>query len=243
MIHFKSDLLTNDWQQLINSQNPSVKSRKDLLNICKQLARKVVLDDSFRVNHAVFNKWYQKINGQSTVIASQGIAVVGFRAQEVRILNNAIQGFLQGIHIGISPRSSNRAGSVLLTGNHIKVAAPVDQIRERHGIYVSSCESLIIENNYLQAVTGNPAPAIEGIRISGRLGRMVIIRQNYLTGFNPYAIYFNPLDLYGTATKMQWLVSDNIASSAQTFMRVVSNLSQEEGKKIIDKVRNANNFQ
>jgi hypothetical protein len=240
-IRFKTEpSLVSQWQPLVNAQNPLVRSRHDLLKSVKQLARRILLDDNFRGTLPAFNNWYQGIKGQSTVIASQGIVVVGSRAQEVRILNNTIRGCLQGIHIGISPRASNRAGSVLLTGNRLEVAAPKDQIRERHGIYVGSCDSLMIENNYLQAV--NPALTIEGIRISGRLGRMVIVRQNHLSGFNPYGIYFNPLDAYGTE-KMQWLVADNIASSAQTFMRIVSNRPGTEGAQIIAKVGNTNNFQ
>lgn len=242
-IRFKTDTALKDqWQLLVNNRNPSVSDRLGLLNVVKQFAREILLDDGVRAGLPSFNNWYQGINRQSRVVSSQGIAVVGSRAQEVRILNNTIQGFLQGIHIGISPRQSRRAGSVLITGNRIEVLAPIDQIRERHGVYVSSCESLIIENNYLNAAIRGENITIEGIRVSGRLGRMVIIRQNQLTNFSPTGVYFNPLDSYGTVSQ-QWLVSDNIAINAQSFMRMVSNRPGTEGQQIVAKVRSSYNFQ
>jgi hypothetical protein len=244
IIRFKTDpIFVNQWQPLIDSRNLDVGNRQGLLAAAKKLARQILLDDTFRTTLPVFNNWYQTIQTASTIIAAQGIVVAGTRAREVRILNNTIRGCLQGIHIGISPRITAKAGSVLLTGNRIEVAAPADQLRERHGIYVSSCESLIIENNYLQAVTGNLSPSIEGIHISGRLGRMVIIRQNYLAGFKPHGIYFNPLDnIYGSG-KMQWLVADNMAPNIQIFMKVVSNLPGTQGSQVVAKVVNNNNFQ
>ncbi|MDJ0846210.1 MAG: right-handed parallel beta-helix repeat-containing protein [Crocosphaera sp.] len=242
-IRFKSDLESRDWTELVTAQNRFVRSRQDLLKAVKQLARRILLEKEFRVSQSAFDDWYQRITKISECrIASQGITVAGYRADEVRILNNTIRDCLQGIHIGISPRSSHKAGSILLTGNHITVLAPIDQVRERHGVYVSSCDSLIVENNYLQCLKNTRDRTMEGIRISGRLGPLVIIRQNYLTGFNPYGIYFNPLDAYG-AEKKQWLVADNIATNTSTFMKVVSNRPGEEGEQIVGKVRDSNNFQ
>jgi hypothetical protein len=105
---------------------------------------------------------------------------------------------------------------------------------------VGSCDSLIIENNYLQAI--NASLAIEGIRISGILGRTVIIRQNHLVGFS-LGIYFNPRDSYGANTVMQWLVSDNMAQNVPAFIQVVSNRPAQEAQGIINKVRRLTNFQ
>ncbi len=254
-ILFKSDIGRRTWSELLQDRIRFAKNQQDLLNQVKQLARQILLDDKLREQLPTFNNWYQRINQQSSMIADQGIVVAGFRAQEVRILNNTMRGFLQGIHVGVSPRSKYQAGSILITGNRLEVVAPIDKIQERHGIYISSCDSLIIENNYLQATTsrilaseGSQSSnrtgrmAIEGIRVSGRLGRMVIIRQNHLAGF-PVGIYFNPLDNYDPTARMQWLVSDNIASSAQTFMKVVSNLSGTAGTQVMSKVQNTNNFQ
>jgi hypothetical protein len=240
-VRFKTETnLVNQWQTLVNARSPFVQSRRDLLNFIKQLAREILLLDSVRNGLPIFNNWYQSINKQSTIIASQGIVVAGSRAQEVRLLNNTIQGFLQGIHIGVSPRTSYRAGSVLITGNRIEVSAPVDQICERHGIYISSCDSLMIQNNYLQAIAASLP--IEGIRVSGRLGRMSLIRQNHLVGFNPNAIYFRPMDAYGTE-KMQWLIADNIAANSQLSVKLASNLPGTPGTQVVAKVRNSDNFQ
>jgi hypothetical protein len=244
IIRFQTDQpLTTQWQPLVNSQSLVVRNARDLLVAVKQLARRMLLDDSFRNNSAIFSSWYKNINAQSSIIASQGIAVVGSRAPEVRIANNAIQGFLQGIHVGIGPRSKNRAGTVWLASNKIEVAAPIDQARDRHGIYVSSCDSLVIENNYLQNVIFNTSLPIEGIRVSGRLGRMVIIRQNHLVGFSPHSIYFSPLDTYGVKAKMQWLVADNIAPNSQLLIKSVSNRPGGEGATILGKIQSLNNFQ
>jgi hypothetical protein len=240
-IRFKSELPVTAWQSLANARISSVQSRQSLLQMVKQLARQILLDDTFRSTLPTFNNWYQTSNASRVIVADQGIVIAGVRTQESRILNNSLQGFLQGIHIGISPRRLGyRAGSVLITGNRIEVSAPADQTRERHGIYVGSCDSLIIENNYLQAI--NASLAIEGIRISGILGRTVIIRQNHLVGFS-LGIYFNPRDSYGANTVMQWLVSDNMAQNVPTFIQVVSNRPAQEAQGIINKVRRLTNFQ
>jgi hypothetical protein len=83
---------------------------------------------------------------------------------------------------------------------------------------------------------------IEGIRVSGRLGRMSLIRQNHLVGFNPNAIYFRPMDAYGTE-KMQWLIADNIAANSQLSVKLASNLPGTPGTQVVAKVRNSDNFQ
>jgi hypothetical protein len=235
--------LITQWQPLVNAQNPAVQNARDLLVFLKQLARRILLDESFRNSTPLFSNWYKIINAQSAIVASQGIAVVGSRAPEVRIINNVIQGFLQGIHVGIGPRSNSKAGTVWILANRIEVAAPIDQARDRHGIYVSSCDSLTIENNYVQNVIFNASLPIEGIRVSGRLGRMVMIRQNHLVGFNPHGIYFNPMDTYGAATKMQWLIADNMIPNTQSLLKFVSNRPPAESAVIQKKIQLLNNFQ
>lgn len=123
--------------------------------------------------------------------AAQGIVVGGSIAPDVRILNNTLKNVLQGIHVGVSHHETSRGdpdriGSLLILGNTIHVAFPNISrriIKERHGIFVGNCNSLVIENNFLslQRFSTTANSDIDGIRLYGFLGRRVIIRQNHLT--------------------------------------------------------------
>jgi hypothetical protein len=126
--------------------------------------------------------------------AAQGIVVGGTVAPDVRILNNTLTNVLQGIHVGVSHHETSRGnpdriGNLLILGNTIHVAFPnVSRriIKERHGIFVGNCNSLVIENNFLslQRFSTTANSNIDGIRLYGFLGRRIIIRQNHLTSGN-----------------------------------------------------------
>jgi len=68
-------------------------------------------------------------------------------------------------------------------------------------------DSLIVENNYLRVLRFNTQGlSIEGIRIHGYLGRMMIVRQNHLVNVST-GIFVRPLNGGGTPL---WLVSYNM---------------------------------
>jgi hypothetical protein len=178
-------------------------------------------------NLTAFRTWFDSLKLNNPAMAYQGISVAGSIAKDIRIQNNSIRGVLQGIHIGISRRGPRgqvpeRAENVTVSNNTIGVSLPPEAaVRERHGIFVGNCASLLVADNYITARRFGLAPAvrIDGIRVFGYLGRMMIVRQNHMVGFN-VGIYVEPLG--DISASQQWLVTDNMAVSAQQVVKVAA---------------------
>ena len=147
--------------------------------------------------------------------SAQGITIGGTVGESIVIQNNRISGVIQGIHVGLSAPNPNisRAERVVIHDNQISVTLGLGSTRGRHGIYVGNVTSLSIRTNRLILVrpTGTQNMQIDGIRAFGRLGRMAIIRENHLTGFN-MGIHF---ELRGAAPQTpMWMINDNLAEGS-----------------------------
>lgn len=160
---------------------------------------------------------------------SQGIAVGGRLAGEVRIRNNTILGAQQGIHVGLSHRENARgtpdsSGLVLVEGNTLQVRLPNSATRERHGIFIGNCRNLEVSSNQLEALRGSRMGAyrLEGIRIFGHLDRRAILRANALTGFT-IGIRFNPHNRFTGGR--QWIVADTLAVGASPVVQFPTGLT------------------
>jgi hypothetical protein len=176
-----------------------------------RIADRVLLDPKFRRVNLALNKWYDGLVATfvaTPIPASQGIVVGGSSATEVRIRDNTVVGAAQGIHLGLShkgaprshPKKNNPAGgtdtavNISITGNSVHTFSSI-LMRGAEGIFVGNCANLIIEGNKLlvtPATTGRSA-SIDGIRVFGWLGPLVIIRHNCLTGFSLPGINVHPL--------------------------------------------------
>ena len=169
-------------------------------------ADRILADNEFRKRFKPFLSFVGLVF-QQPVVGSQGITVGGEDATEIRIINNTIEGVLQGIHVGLSKRgdrSPHAMRVVTIAGNTISILlTPVAVKKDRHAIFVGNCQSLLIENN--NARLSRPPKAekleIDGIRVWGHLGDRALIRQNHLASadgnsklsFN-IGINLNPLE-------------------------------------------------
>ena len=158
--------------------------------------------------------WYEnELRLSNTTTASQGIVIGGREARDVKITGNTILGVHMGIHAGVSdgPFDSNNIlsiGKLLIADNEIE-AYNTPGMRERHGIFVGNCDSVHVLNNRIRLrryPAANNLP-IDGIRIFGFLGRMVMVRQNHIVEFST-GTRVTPLNI-STRTLEQWFVSDN----------------------------------
>ena len=157
-------------------------------------------------------------------VAMQGIVVGGKVAEDVRIADNAVTGVLQGIHVGVSDTGSGTtaplsAGRVTVVRNTVGVVLPPVAVRGRHGVFVGNCDSLLVDDNRMDAARPRADKrGVEGIRVHGVLGRMALVRANHLSGFTT-GIAFTPL---GPPRKQrdQWVVEDNLAESASPVVAV-----------------------
>jgi hypothetical protein len=223
-VWFKPDLLlVNAWERWFRISEPKgVQSDRDLLFHLIHVADQVLLNNGIlNANDRVydgFKKWYDELNKSNLEAGSQGIVIGGSSAGNINILNNRIQGVIQGIHAGIShhgvsPNTHDTAGIVHILNNSIDVLLPSYATRERHGIFVGNCNSLIIQNNFSRAARTDRTLdlKIEGIRVHGHIGKMMIIRQNHLIGYTK-GIHFWPIN-DGSGT-YQWVITDNMAEGS-----------------------------
>lgn len=219
-IRFKTDpSLTTTWQTLANNYLPKgIQNDRDLLSNIEKIIDIALLNKGVTsVSGQKFNgfkDWYELLIPKAA--GSQGIVIGGGKAQDIHIVNNKISGTRQGIHVGVSHRSEKGeydiAGVVHIRDNNISILLPSGD--PRHGIFAGNCNSLIIENNYVSVkrLPTTLKTSIEGIKVYGYFGRMMIIRQNHLEN-TTVGIMFKPLGkVSGTP---QWIITDNVAPGAK----------------------------
>lgn len=219
--------LARPWQDVISSlAPPTVQSPLALSSFVKNTADRLLLDPAFRQTAPAFGAWFENLNRSLPSVASQGIVVAGSLADDVRILNNTIMGVMQGVHVGLSHREArggphDQSGPIHVSGNTIGVTFFPTATRQRHGIFVGNSLSTIIDNNNVavsQPVKTQTRP-IEGVRVWGTLGRMMIVRHNSVRGAST-GIRVQPNNPPVAHQKNQWLVADNIAEGAQNAIVV-----------------------
>jgi hypothetical protein len=165
--------------------------------------------------------------GQSAM--ARGIAVGGEGVTECRILNNSIQGAVQGITVGVSnhkrrPHQVDSASVVTIAGNQIYVALAVGaEQHARHAIFVGNVDSLMIENNYGELVSNPRQARVEAIRAWGHFGRRLIVRHCHLLNFST-GILIKPLNNPGKTPL--WVVAENTAVNSGAVVTAPANVIQ-----------------
>ena len=155
---------------------------------------------------------------EDTPTANQGIVVGGMYPSDIHITKNTIQDVMQGIHLGLSERRNTFSiGCVVLRDNIIHVSLPTSATRERHGIFIGSCNSMVIEDNYitLKRVSSTEKLPIDGIRLFGVMGRRMIVRHNHLGPKFSIGIKFAPLNRPLPEVKLPplWIITENEVES------------------------------
>jgi hypothetical protein len=224
-------ILKDVWQTIVATKPPTnVTNDVQLLNYLHRAAEQVLTDASFRAAAPKISQWFNGLLQADVAVASQGIVVGGQVAKELRILNNTIQGVLQGIHVGTSHRvpqttpptiQTDTAGTVTISDNTIVVLLTQDSFhRQRHGVFAGNCESLLVENNRitLQRVAGTDNIQVSGAIAHGFLGRKVVLRHNYLAGFNT-GVEFFPRFPYPPVAQVLWLMADNLFQGVVSLVK------------------------
>jgi Family of unknown function (DUF6519) len=130
-------------------------------------------------------------NPDRRFIANQGIVIAGSIIDNVHIKDNVISKVVQGIHVGASNNKQSvkriyAAGTVIISGNSLECQLMPNYLKEKHGIFVGNCNSLVINENYvkLNIFTGRQIlPPMNGIRVYGYFGKRIIVKDNHLEGF------------------------------------------------------------
>ncbi len=159
---------------------------------------------------------------------AQGVVAGGSALGYVRVAGNDVDAALQGVHVATSHQteraaSADRAKRVMVTDNRIGVVVPAQGARARHGIFVGNAVSVTIQDNQLAFTTFADNDPIDstGIKVFGFVDRMLVVRENHLSGFD-VGIHVFPL-----------LPKGGGQLSAARLYRVSENLMVQPGATIV----------
>lgn len=253
---FKTDpLLVSAWEDwILLSQPKGVQNNRDMLFHMRNIADRFLLNEGLlkagMTTFYGFKRWYEKFVQENIAVGSQGIVTGGTAAEEIHIVNNKVLGFKQGIHIGTSHTGTgfisgthDTAGIVQIMNNNIGIRLSPAVTRERHGIFVGNCDSLVIQHNYISVTRDLKQDSltkdlsIDGIRVYGHPGRMMIVSENHIVNAST-GIYFAPLS--GESGNPQWVIRRNVALGAKDPVAYV--LDKSESGKYLKKVHIEFNF-
>lgn len=147
------------------------------------------------------------------------------RAPEVHILNNRIEGFVQGIHLGASHNKSRKSARYRLYKAHVKGNTVLLRVPgfagERHGIFVGNVHSAAVRDNTVELLfpeydDWEGMKPIDGVRVWGPVGPMVAITGNHCQGVS-LGVRFHPLNFADSVlTGISWTVAGNAYFGAGT---------------------------
>jgi hypothetical protein len=217
-IWFKTHpLLIPVWQELFRRiPCTGVQTDRDLLLHVMNIADRALLNHGSILKGKTeifsgFRDWYLQLEASLSDTSSQGIVVVGVPASDINIIDNKIDRVLDGIHIALTKAKTRIDASVVhVFGNNIKVSMSPNS-RRRGGIFIGGgSSSLIVENNYIK-VERFPVTTeteMEGIRIYGPVGDMVVVKQNHIADAAKVAkgVIFKPNK---QQKGEQWIIVDN----------------------------------
>ncbi len=160
--------------------------------------------------------------------AWQGIVVGGPTTGSVQILDNVIDGAVQGIHVGVSdPKTAARelASEVLISRNVVHARVPRQYDRDRFAILVANARSVHVTDTIatlvrppaansraplVRLVFRTPVTPVEAIRLHGELGPFVCVRQSSLRGFQTGVV----VSSLAVPEQRMWLVAETMAVGA-----------------------------
>lgn len=223
--HFRSDpgLLhsarnDSEWQLAINAINPpGISSPQLLKRFLLQLASNLLLTRGNGPGGSqVIRNVITTVLAQDTPAMEQAFVLGGTLANDVRVTGNTVRDAIQGIHIGLNSGGViASAGVALIENNTIRVSLPTTATRDRYGIFVGHCNSLVINTNFINLVRAqrNAALRIEGMRLFGVMGRRAIVRHNHLGPQFAVGITFAPLNTTLPPQPL-WIITENEMESS-----------------------------
>ncbi len=214
----------NDWQTAINTLAPGgISSPTALERFLARFASSVLSQGGFGSGGSqAFRNVIASLLAQDTATAEQAIVIGGEQADDVRIVGNTVERALQGVHVGLGRADAPTAAGVLvIEGNTIGLNLTTSATRARHGISITSANSVIVDGNFVSATRSQRTQTlpVEGVRIFGTMGRRVIVRHNHITGGMAVGVTFAPLNL-PLPVQPLWIITENVMEFSTTKVDV-----------------------
>jgi hypothetical protein len=212
-----SDKLTNAWSDALTKSGLNQASTAGQVHTAVHAIAERVFTNPDSVAPA-FRNFVSNLLPALYSTSSQGIVIGGNVANDVRILNNTIDGTAQGVHVGLSDRKAVpyvrglRANAVQISGNTINIRLTSEMTGDRHGIFIGCVQSAVLSDNHLQLFRGpNAGQSIYGIKVSGLFGPRVLVERNAIFGFT-LGIYVQTNTRQLPAGDL-WKAADNASTS------------------------------
>jgi hypothetical protein len=177
-----------------------------------------------------FRNWVSAVLPALYSTSSQGIVVGGDLANDIRIVNNTIDGTVQGIHVGLSnlkvrPHQPHLiANRVQICGNTIYIRLTPEMTGDRHGIFLGCVNSGVVSDNHMELTAAGLD--IYAIKIAGHFGPLVLVERNSMTDFSRGV--FTDQDARSIPPGTLWKVAENVSSSPHLihtpYFRVADNV-------------------
>jgi len=233
------------WANLFEAHlDADVKTKEELVTFITTLTNKLFFENDFLEKHKAFTGAVHAIFEQN--FSSKAITIGGEQAINIQVNNNSIEGFLEGIHVGLSNNKNPDLKPLNLTSNNVNiqnnriavVLPPFIKSFERYGVFVGNCLNLNIENNsvYLERFkdmrkSGNDVH-VEGIRVWGVFGKRMLINQNVVCGKleNPENFFDIAIRVFAENERKevrQWVVSNNVCTAKKDLIINTSNSIQK----------------
>jgi hypothetical protein len=217
-----SEKLTNAWSDALKTSTLTATSTEGQIHrTVKQIAKAAVLNPA-----AASPALRGYINGLLPVLystSSQGIVVAGDLANDVRIINNTVDGTAQGIHVGLSdikkdgkPARHRLATRVQIKGNTVNIRLTAEMTLDRHGIYLGCVTAGLVADNHLTLTRlAEAGQTIDGIKVAGFFGQSLLIERNNMQGFST-GIY-TAQDATSPPDGVLWKIADNASDAANAI--------------------------
>jgi hypothetical protein len=225
-----SDKLGNAWNDALQASGLTETSTKGQVHAAVRKIANAIVSQPETVAFA-FRNYVEATLPQLFSTSSQGIVVGGDLANDVRILNNTIDGTAQGIHVGlsdlkVSPHQPHLiAERVQICGNTVNIRLTAEMTGDRHGIFLGCVTSGLVSDNHLTLTRGtNAGQDIYAIKIAGFFGPSLLIERNSMLNFTN-GLFAAP-DAKSLPSGVLWKASDNASTSANvtSFFRVTDNI-------------------
>lgn len=236
--------LTNTWTKILREAPPEkTESNDGLKSYFNTTFNRVVYEPAYLGKYPQLKESFEFIDNQSVSFMGQGITVAGRQGDNIRVLNNDVNGALDAIHIGFSHQNNKGepyySKCLMIDGNTIYIPLPAFVGQSgRFGIYCGNSSNTTIQNNIIQlerlmdfgkTVRVNDLN-IEGIRAWGEFKVRMMIRNNTILSYDQLrensfdvAIRMHPIAAKGNMAL--WAINDNLAIAKDTNMSI-----KEEGE-------------
>lgn len=236
-INLDTPVALGDWQALFGDDsvytlNSDPDDVADFETRLMAVAYVMATDNRLRARHRNIARWYEENAIPQAAAARQAITCGGGTLGEVIVDDNRVEGFLQGVHVGVSHEDdeTRTAQNVRVSGNAIYLRPPSAVHKTSSGLFAGNVETLRIERNLLRRAEGAPDATYPfGIRVHGYLGHFLIVAQNRIEaariGIRIHSIESIPDKLFDDYL---WLVAENLVRGVVSYNAVHADLPTRE---------------